>query len=494
MSDALVMRDVRFSYPTEEGLAGAAVLDGASLAIPEGAFALLTGDTGSGKSTLLHLAKPEVTPAGDLRGDVLAFGRDVRGMTVGESARTIGLVQQSPDAQIVCDTVWHEMAFGLENLGVDPTEMRRRVAETCYFLGMEPWFRAETAGLSNGQRQVLALASTLVMRPRLLLLDEPTSMLDPIAERQFLSLLFRVNRELGVTVVVATHSPAAMVPYATMALRVEGGGVHPVPVGPLGIEEPLLAPDHGAGMRPHRASGANGGDALGLSDVWYRYERDAAWVMRGADVSVAGGEVRALVGGNGSGKSTALSLVAGILRPQRGRARNALRDSQAFLPQNPKALLSGQSVGEELGEWSASVGYGAGEVDAVLSGLGLLRGDAGPGGGGPNGRETLMARNPYDLSGGQQQLVALAKLLLVRPDLLLLDEPTKGLDHAARSAVARAVIAERNAGATVVVVTHDMSFARAVADTVSMLFDGKVTLTEPAGEFFSRSWLWGEGA
>ena len=203
---ALEVRDLVFTYPGGT----APVLDHASLVVPDGAFALLTGATGSGKSTLLRLAKPEIAPAGERAGDVLAFGVDVRSFSPAESAAAVGYVFQSPDNQIVCDTVWHEMAFGLENLGVPADEMRRRVAETCNFFGMGPWFRVQTSELSGGQRQTLALAATLAMRPRLLLLDEPTSMLDPIAEKAFLGLLFRANRELGITVVVATHAPQAM--------------------------------------------------------------------------------------------------------------------------------------------------------------------------------------------------------------------------------------------------------------------------------------------
>ena len=218
---ALSFDHVTFTYAG----AGAPVLLDACLGVPEGAFALLVGATGSGKSTLLRLAKPEISPVGELSGAVRAFGEDVRGLDAVSSARAVGYVFQSPDAQMVCDTVWHEMAFGLENLGVSEAEMRRRVAETATFLGMGPWFRDPVAELSGGRRQVLALASVLAMRPRVLLLDEPTSMLDPVAEQAFLALLFRANRELGMTVVVATHTPAPMLDYATCAFALEDGRV-----------------------------------------------------------------------------------------------------------------------------------------------------------------------------------------------------------------------------------------------------------------------------
>ena len=483
---ALEFGGVSFSYPG----AAAPVLRDVSLVVPEGAFALVVGATGSGKSTLLRLAKPQIAPAGTLAGTVRVLGEDVRALDAVASARAVGYVFQSPDAQIVCDTVWHEMAFGLENLGVPEQEMRRRVAETCNFLGMEPWFRARTAELSGGQRQTLALAAALAMRPRVLLLDEPTSMLDPLAEKGLLSLLFRANRELGVTVVVATHSPEAMVDYATCAFSLEDGAAHEVALGDLASPRPLEVPARPAGRsagesdaRPEprrallgrRGHPADEGDALLARDAWFRYDRDGRWVLRELDLSVGQGEVRALVGANGCGKSTLLSLVAGVLRPERGRVRNRLALSQALLPQSPKALLAHETVADELMAWSRAGGYGSDEVDEALGRLGLA-GAAG--------------RHPYDLSGGQQQLLALEKLLLVRPRLLLLDEPTKGLDRAARAAVAERVAAAAADGATVLLSTHDADFVRAVADSVSLDFDGGVAATEPTGEFLSGSWLY----
>ena len=206
-----------------------------------------------------------------------------------------------------------------------------------------------------------------------------------------------------------------------------------------------------------------------------RYDRDDDWVLRGLDLRLVRGEVRALVGGNGSGKSTLLSLIAGVAKPQKGRVKNVLAGSQALLPQFPKAVLACETVRDELAEWSRGAGYGTAEVDAALAALGLA--DAAD-------------RHPYDLSGGQQQMLALKKLLLCRPRLLLLDEPTKGLDDAARAWVVRAVGEARDAGATVLLATHDMAFVRAVADRVSLLFDGDITATEPTDEFFATSWLY----
>lgn len=462
MSDegiALAYDDVTFRYPGSHG----DVLSGVSMAVPAGAFALLVGGTGSGKSTLLSLAKPQIAPAGDRAGQVRVFGRPVDGLD-GAAACEVGYVFQDPDNQIVCDSVWHEMAFGLENLGTPQGEMRRRVAEASYFFGMGPWFHSDTDALSGGRKQLLALASTLVMQPRVLLLDEPTAQLDPIAARNFLHALFRVNRELGCTVVVATHEPELMADYATCAFELVDGAVRPVEdLGRFKCEATLA--ERGA------LCDANAPAAVSARGAWFRYGRDDDWVLRGLDLEVCQGEVHALVGGNGCGKSTLLALIAGTRRAQRGEVRSAI-SAKAMLPQDPKALFAEERVDEELMEWAHIGGYGADEVQAMMGELGVAD------------RADL---HPYDLSGGQRQMLALGKLLLVHPRLLLLDEPTKGLDRTARERVAGMIEAARRDGVTVIVSTHDLAFVRRVADRVSLMFDGELACTEPVGEFFRNN-------
>lgn len=462
MSDegiALAYDDVTFRYPGSHG----DVLSGVSMAVPAGAFALLVGGTGSGKSTLLSLAKPQIAPAGDRAGQVRVFGRPVDGLD-GAAACEVGYVFQDPDNQIVCDSVWHEMSFGLENLGTPQGEMRRRVAEASYFFGMGPWFHSDTDALSGGRKQLLALASTLVMQPRVLLLDEPTAQLDPIAARNFLHALFRVNRELGCTVVVATHEPELMVDYATCAFELVDGAVRAVEnLGRFKCEAALA--ERGA------LCDANAPAAVSARGAWFRYGRDDDWVLRGLDLEVRQGEVHALVGGNGCGKSTLLALIAGTRRAQRGEVRSAI-SAKAMLPQDPKALFAEERVDEELMEWAHIGGYGADEVQAMMGELGVAD------------RADL---HPYDLSGGQRQMLALGKLLLVHPRLLLLDEPTKGLDRAAREHVAGMIEAARRDGVTVIVSTHDLAFVRRVADRVSLMFDGELACTEPVGEFFRNN-------
>ena len=462
MSDegvALAYDDVTFRYPGSHG----DVLSGVSMAVPAGAFALLVGGTGSGKSTLLSLAKPQITPVGDRAGQVRVFGRPVDDLD-GAEACEVGYVFQDPDNQIVCDSVWHEMAFGLENLGTPQGEMRRRVSEASYFFGMGPWFHSDTDALSGGRKQLLALASTLVMQPRVLLLDEPTAQLDPIAARNFLHALFRVNRELGCTVVVATHEPELMADYATCAFELVDGAVRPVEdLGRFKCEAALA--ERGA------LCDANAPAAVSARGAWFRYGRDDDWVLRGLDLEVRQGEVHALVGGNGCGKSTLLALIAGTRRAQRGEVRSAI-SAKAMLPQDPKALFAEERVDEELMEWAHIGGYGADEVQAMMGELGVAD------------RADL---HPYDLSGGQRQMLALGKLLLVHPRLLLLDEPTKGLDRAAREHVAGMIEAARRDGVTVIVSTHDLAFVRRVADRVSLMFVGELACTEPVGEFFRNN-------
>lgn len=462
MSDegiALAYDDVTFRYPGSRG----DVLSGVSMAVPAGAFALLVGGTGSGKSTLLSLAKPQIAPAGDRAGQVRVFGRPVDDLD-GAAACEVGYVFQDPDNQIVCDSVWHEMSFGLENLGTPQGEMRRRVAEASYFFGMGPWFHSDTDALSGGRKQLLALASTLVMQPRVLLLDEPTAQLDPIAARNFLHALFRVNRELGCTVVVATHEPELMVDYATRAFELVDGAVRAVEnLGRFKCEATLA--ERGA------LCDANAPAAVSARGAWFRYGRDDDWVLRGLDLEVRQGEVHALVGGNGCGKSTLLALIAGTRRAQRGEVRSAI-SAKAMLPQDPKALFAEERVDEELMEWAHIGGYGADGVQAMMGELGVAD------------RADL---HPYDLSGGQRQMLALGKLLLVHPRLLLLDEPTKGLDRTARERVAGMIEAARRDGVTVIVSTHDLAFVRRVADRVSLMFDGELACTEPVGEFFRNN-------
>lgn len=523
-ASAIEVRDLRFAYPGAE----APVLDGLDWSVPQGAFALLVGGTGSGKSTLLSLLKPEIAPTGECAGELRVLGESVAGMDVRASAERVGYVFQDPENQIVCETVWHEMAFGLENLGMSRDEMRRRVAETSYFFGLEDWLHRDTDTLSGGRKQLLSLAAVLALRPRVLLLDEPTSQLDPVAEKSFLHALFRVNRELGCTVVVATHQPRPMLEYATCAYRIEGGCICKVAdIASLGHREELFsgevsgwgaswrakngvfssasgqpgsldpragAPGAEKGLKsdksgefeaqilpqddsgaPSRAGGCrilpkmHAGSATTLAGSWFRYDRASGWVLRGLDASFSAGAVHAVVGGNGCGKSTMLSVLAKTVKLQRGYMERGAA-SAALLPQNPKALLVAETVRDELMEWASTCGYDEAVARERAASLGL---------------SGLDGHHPYDLSGGQRQLLALAKLLLIGPELLLLDEPTKGLDLVSRRIIARALRDHAKSGGTVIMATHDLDFAEQVADDIAMMFDGEIACMEPPADFFA---------
>ena len=523
-ASAIEVRDLRFAYPGAE----APVLDGLDWSVPQGAFALLVGGTGSGKSTLLSLLKPEIAPTGECAGELRVLGESVADMDVRASAERVGYVFQDPENQIVCETVWHEMAFGLENLGMSRDEMRRRVAETSYFFGLEDWLHRDTDTLSGGRKQLLSLAAVLALRPRVLLLDEPTSQLDPVAEKSFLHALFRVNRELGCTVVVATHQPRPMLEYATCAYRIEGGCICKVAdIASLGHREELFsgevsgwgaswrakngvfssasgqpgsldpragAPGAEKGLKsdksgefeaqilpqddsgaPSRAGGCrilpkmHAGSATTLAGSWFRYDRASGWVLRGLDASFSAGAVHAVVGGNGCGKSTMLSVLAKTVKLQRGHMERGAA-SAALLPQNPKALLVAETVRDELMEWASTCGYDEAVARERAASLGL---------------SGLDGHHPYDLSGGQRQLLALAKLLLIGPELLLLDEPTKGLDLVSRRIIARALRDHAKSGGTVIMATHDLDFAEQVADDIAMMFDGETACMEPPADFFA---------
>ena len=467
---ALELSNVSFAYPSAPGDVSSPVLEGVSARIPQGEFCLVVGANGAGKTTLLRLCKPEVAPAGSLTGEIRIMGRRACDLDVADSARSVGYVGQGHDGRIVCDTVWQELAFCLENLGMDQAEMRRRVAEVSYRLGLEQLFRRRTSELSGGQAQMVALAAALVAEPRMLLLHEPTSMLDPIARADFAHALFKLNRELGMTVVVATHEPWALAPYATSCLRIEGRSVQTVPLEELSAPPELAL---GRGLTP---SPDAGDAAVTLSEAWQRYGVQEPWVLRDCSYRARHGEVVAIVGGNGSGKSTLLHVLAGVQRIRRGRIERPDEASQALLPQHPEALLACDSVLDELMEWSSGQAYGEPEARAMAERLGL--GD-------------VLGRDPFDLSHGQRQLLVLGKVALARPRLLLADEPTLGLDALARQRVAELLLELSEAGSAVVMATHDLGFVRSLATTTSMLFDGGIACTMPTHEFFERNVLYG---
>ena len=505
--ESLTFQNLTFAYPEQPEPA----LREVSLTIPGGAFAVLCGPSGCGKTTLLRHTKPAVAPAGSGLGAVLLDGVPLESLSVRELASRVGYLAQSPEDQLVTDKVWHELAFGLESLGLDNAAIRRRVAETASFFGIQNWFRMDVAELSGGQKQLLNLASVMAMQPELLVLDEPTSQLDPIAARDFLAALERLNRELGVTILMTEQRLEEVLPAADLAVLLDGGRVRycgtPRELGavlrdadggmlaamPTALrvwaaadgtgEAPVTVREGQDWLRrfaaahplcplpPEPERPAAGPELLCMEDVWFRYRPEGPDVVRGLDLEIRKGEIVAVLGGNGAGKSTALALMGGVLKPQRGSV--LCRGRAALLPQEPRTLFVKKTVWEELLEMDD--GSSTEWEEQAMETAALCR------------ITHLLDRHPYDLSGGEQQRAALAKLLLCRPELLLLDEPTKGMDAAFKAAFAALLETLAARGAAVCLVSHDAEFCAQYAHRCAMFFDGSITAEGTPRTFFSEN-------
>ncbi len=515
----LQVKNLSFTYPNRDE----AALAGLDFSVERGSFTVLCGQSGSGKTTLLRLLKRELAPHGTQGGEILYCGVPLSALNDRRSAAEIGFVRQDPDEQLVTDKVWHELAFGLESLGLKNGDIRRRVGEMASYFGIQSWYHNDTDHLSGGQKQLLNLAAVMVMQPKLLLLDEPTSQLDPIAAADFIATLQKLNRELGLTILLSEHRLEEVFPVADRVIVMERGKPcltgtprelcgalrgHPLAQGLpsasriwAGLDVPdvpcPLTVREGRELLEARFSDRSGAlisvrprpetpPVLEAEDLCFRYEKDAPDVLRELSLSVRGGEIFALLGGNGAGKTTTLHLLAGLEKPYRGTIRvlgkkmkdyknGALyRGCLSLLPQSPRTIFLKDSVREDYRQLLEAHGVKAaeqaGKIDAMAARL-----DIAP----------LLDRHPYDLSGGEQQKCALGKLLLTDPKILLLDEPTKGLDAEYKDRLRSLLHGLRAEGRTVVMVTHDVEFAAAVADRCALFFDGEVIADGAPNEFFS---------
>ncbi len=503
---AFAIEHLTFAYPK----AASPALDNVSFSVREGEFFLLCGVSGGGKSTLLRHLKSVLTPYGTRSGRVLLDGKPLETWDARTQAQRIGFVLQQPDDQLVTDKVWHELAFGLESLGTDAQTMRLRVGEMASFFGIQTWFDRSVDTLSGGQKQLLNLASVMAMHPDVLVLDEPTGQLDPIAAAEFLHTVQRLNRELGVTVILSEHRLEDALPMADRAAVLEQGrltalgtpdevarallergspffAAMPTPVRVWGgVGAPGKCPlDIRAGralletLRPSPLPAADvpaaddGAPLLQLRECWFRYDRDGADVLKELSLTVRAGELLAIVGGNGAGKSTALAVLAGQRRPYRGKVLQKAKRIAA-LCQEPRAMFVKDTVRADLEDALRTLSLPAAErqprMDAAVAAMAL---------------SPLLERHPFDLSGGEQQRAAIAKLLLARPDVLLLDEPTKGMDAAFRASFGALLRALCEQGTAVVLVSHDIEFCAAYADRAALLFDGQILSEGRTRAFFA---------
>lgn len=518
------IKDLSFYYPAA---LKKAALDNVSLKIEQGEYVTVCGRSGSGKTTLLKHLKSVLAPHGKIKGEILFKGKLLKDVNLREQSSEIGYVMQNPDNQIVTDKVWHELAFGLESLGYDQKTIRLRVAEMASYFGIQDWFHKNVSELSGGQKQLLNLASIMAMQPSVLILDEPTSQLDPIAASDFLNTVRKINRELRTTIIITEHRLEDIFYASDRVIVMEDGKViandrpenigeflkgennqmfaaMPTPVQiyygvannlkcPLTVREGAEWLDELFEDVEIKETKVEKGQkyieeditdpAVELQELWFRYEKDTPDILKGVSLKVPKHSLFAIVGGNGTGKSTTLKAISGICRPYRGKVlidgrrldkykySELFKGMMAMLPQDPQSLFVHKTVKEDLGEMISSKDA---NKDAKILEV----------------AETceiteLLDSHPYDLSGGEQQRAALAKVLLTEPKILLLDEPTKGIDSFFKLKFAEIMGKLKAQGVTIIMVSHDVEFCAKYADTVSMFFDGGIVTTNTPNRFFS---------
>lgn len=524
--EIFTIKDLNFEYPNSNKL----VLKNLNLSIEEGDFITICGMSGSGKSTFLRHLKPILTPHGKKTGEILYKGKNIEDIDFKMQSKEIGYVLQNPDNQIVTDKVWHELAFGLESLGLDTQTIRLRVAEMANFFGIQNWFYKSVEELSGGQKQLLNLASIMAMQVDVLILDEPTSQLDPIAAMDFLETIKKINTELGITILLSEHRLEEVIPMSDKVIVMDEGSIisygNPREVGKelknqnskmfvsmpsamqiySGIKSDKICPitvregrkflyeiiqknnikidkeDKIENQEKNKSIFSKIFDLkkdkkkylINIDEIYFKYEKKLPDVIKGLSLNIKKGEFIALLGGNGSGKTTLLSILMGINKAYRGKIEIEDKNLKfGLLPQNPQTVFVKKTVKLDLLEILSERGLSKEEkeksVDEMMKLLYI---------------DKYANIHPYDLSGGEQQRVALAKLLLLNPDILLLDEPTKGLDGHFKQDFSKIINNLINMGKTVIAVSHDIEFCAKYADRCAMIFDGDIITVQETKKFF----------
>jgi energy-coupling factor transport system ATP-binding protein len=498
--EILACKNLTFTYPDMTSPTVSEV----SFSCQNGDILLLMGQSGCGKTTLLRLLKPEIAPVGRLSGEITCADPD-----------SIGFVMQNPDSQTVTDRVLSELCFTAENLGLSREIISRRLAETVSFFGIERLLDREISTLSGGEKQLVNLCSAMMAYPEILILDEPTSCLDPVAAEDFLSCLLRLNRELGTTLIISSHSPDVIFGQSTAVLLMEKGRLlsvspprqtalaHPemsdlFPAAaaifltschahrsslPLDVREgkSFLLENYTKSELPLSQPVTAGEEVLSCKNLYFRYSRSSKDVVKSADFTLRKGEFFSILGANGAGKSTFLKCMGGLLTPWEGKItlfgkkvthRNPLSGHVSILPQNPYDLFTEQSVIEDMSRAAKILGKSATDVEKILQKLSVSH---------------LKDTHPYDLSGGEAQLCALARILLTDPEILLLDEPAKGLDKTSARVLGKLLTDLAAEGKAILCVTHNADFAAEFSHRCGMFFDGQIIGTAAPREFFSHN-------
>ncbi len=507
------IENLTFAYPNSKKKA----LKSINMSVHSGEFLCICGKSGCGKTTLLRLLKTAISPFGEKEGSIFYKSEILDSVDHRTQSGEIGFVMQNPDSQIVTDKVWHELAFGLESLGYDNSHIRAKVAEIAAFFGIEDLFHKKVSDLSGGQKQLLNLASVMVTDPGVLILDEPTSQLDPVSAHEFLKALEKINRELGTTVILSEHRLEEAFPLCTRVIVMEDGkiiadGSHseigqilketdnemqlalPTPQRvwsavennlpcPVSVKDARLWLCEMAKTRKvnkdaikNEKKEQNTQTVIEIKEVYFRYEKVLPDVIKNFNLEIKSGELFCILGGNGAGKSTALSLISGINTPYRGSIRifgkklsqipDLYTSRLGILPQNPHTLFVKNTVAKDLKEVEKSEE----EIEKIARICRITH---------------ILDSNPYDLSGGEVQRAALAKVLLKKPQILLLDEPTKGMDACFKEEFAQVLTQLKADGVTVVMVSHDVEFCAKYADRCALFFDGAIASLGTPRKFFS---------
>lgn len=518
------INNLSFTYPESKNQA----IKNINLTINQGEFIVICGRSGSGKSTLLRMLKPELTPHGTKEGEIVFFGSDE--FSLKDSAEKIGFLMQNTEYQAVTHSVRTELAFGLENLGLDSKTIRLRIAEISSYFSLENIIDKKIAELSGGQKQMVCLASILAMHPDVMIFDEPTSQLDPMTAETLLNTIHKLCKENGITVIITEHRLENLIPIADRVVVMDSGEIIS-DTSPRAIESELITDNDfvlsavPTSMRLHselrlhspvplnvaegrqmlsslfsekakytvpdnKKADIKAEVAIEVKDLWFAYDK-SRYVLNGLDLKIKKGSFFALLGANGAGKTTALSLISGTLTCKQGKIKlfdkpiNKYKADELYgktigvLPQKCESLFGGYTVREDLeNSLTKSVPNKKARKERIDEAISFCE------------ITDFLDRHPYDISGGELQRAALCMVLLKNPQILLLDEPTKGMDNLFKKQFARKIKELNNKGITVVMVSHDTEFCAEYCDECALIFDGICALKDETTKFFSQNFFY----